>query len=117
MIIQVILILGLLFCLIYAFLQRQKSRLVSMLITLVGLAGIYFVLIPERATELAHLVGIGRGADLVLYCWLVISLIISLNLQFKIFWLQGLITDLAREISLQAATRPANELIARKDAP
>ena len=106
MIIQVILILGLLLCLLYAFLQRQKSRLVSVGIAGLALAGIYFVLVPERTNELAHLVGIGRGADLILYCWLVISLIVSVNLQFKILRLQGLITDLAREITLQGARLP-----------
>lgn len=100
MIIQVLLTLGLLLCLLYAFVQRHKSRLVSFLISIVAVAGIYFVLFPDKTSELAHLVGVGRGADLVMYCWLVISLIISLNLQFKIFALQGLITELAREIAL-----------------
>jgi hypothetical protein len=37
-----------------------------------------------------------------LYCWLVISLIVSLNLQLKILRLQGLLTELAREVALQA---------------
>lgn len=101
MIIQIVLTVGLLLCLLYAFVQRQKSRLVSLLISIVSVAGIYFVLFPEKTNQMAHLVGVGRGADLVLYCWLVISLIVSLNLQFKILRLQGLMTELAREIALQ----------------
>ena len=105
MIIQVILTLGLLSCLLYAFLQRQKSRFISLTIGGVALAGIYFVLVPARTDQLAHLVGIGRGADLILYCWLVISLVVSVNLQFKILRLQGLITELARQITLHAAPR------------
>jgi hypothetical protein len=105
MIIQVILTLGLLSCLLYAFLQRQKSRLISLAIGGVALAGIYFVLVPERTDQLAQLVGIGRGADLILYCWLVISLMVSVNLQFRILRLQGLITELARQMALQAAPR------------
>jgi hypothetical protein len=32
-----------------------------------ALAGIYFVWNPEKMTELAHLFGVGRGADLVAY--------------------------------------------------
>lgn len=103
MIIQAILTLGLLLCLVYAFLQRQKSRLISLGISIVSVPGIYFVLFPENANQLAHLVGVGRGADLILYCWLVISLIVSLNLQLKILQLQGLITDLAREMTLRYA--------------
>lgn len=101
MIVQVILTLGLLLCLVYAFLQRQKSRLVSFALAAIAFAGIYFVQVPESANRLAHFVGVGRGADLILYCWLVISLIVSVNLQFKILKLQGLLTDLAREITLQ----------------
>lgn len=103
MIIKLILTFGLLLCLVYAFLQKQKSRLVSAGLSIVALAGIYFVLIPERTNQLAHLVGIGRGADLILYCWLVISLIVCVNLQFNILRLQRLITQLAREITLRAA--------------
>ena len=102
MIIQVILIFGLLLCLIYAFLQRSKSRYVSSAIFLVSIAGIAFVLAPDLTNRIAHRVGVGRGADLVLYCWLMISLIVSINLQFKILSLQRLITELAREMTLRA---------------
>jgi hypothetical protein len=110
MIIQVILTLGLLWCLLYAYLQFQKSRLLSASLALVALAGIYFVLVPERTDQMAHLVGIGRGADLILYCWLVISLIVSVNLQFKILKLQNLITQLARHMALQAAPRASADI-------
>jgi len=101
MIVQIVLTLGLLLCLAYAFMQRQKSRLVSFAISIVAIAGIYFVQVPESANQLAHFAGVGRGADLILYCWLVISLVVSINLQFKILKLQGALTDLAREIALQ----------------
>ena len=47
MIIQVVLVLGLLSCLFYAFLQRGKSKLVSLAIAATGIAGIYFVLFPH----------------------------------------------------------------------
>jgi hypothetical protein len=102
MIIQALLILGLLLCLLYAFLQRQKSHFISTVITIVSLIGIYLVLDPDRSNQLAHLVGVGRGADLIVYCWLVISLMVSVNLQFKILTLQGDITELARELALRA---------------
>ena len=105
MIIQVLLIGGLLLCLLYAFMQRQKSRLLSKAISIVVLTGIYLVLFPEHTNELAHFVGVGRGADLVFYCWLVISLIVSMNLQLQILQLQRLITELAREMALQDARR------------
>ena len=105
MIIQVVLISGLALCLVYAFLQRRKSRLVSGMLAIVSLAGIYLVVDPDRASELAHLVGVGRGADLIVYCWVVISLMVSVNLQFKIMALRGDITELARALALQEANR------------
>ena len=62
--------------------KGRDRVLLAFRIALVSLAGIYFVLLPEQTSKLAHAVGVGRGADLVLYCWLVITLIISVNLQF-----------------------------------
>lgn len=102
MTIQLLLGAGLALCVIYAYSQRRKSRLVSNLIALTGVAGMYFVLLPEHSTYIAKLVGVGRGADLVIYCWIVISLALSLNLQFKILRLQAAITELTRELALRA---------------
>ena len=109
MIIQALLVSGLVLCLSYGIVQRQKSRLLSNAILVVSLTGIYFVLFPERTSQLAHWVGVGRGADLVLYCWLVISIIFSMHLQLQILHLHALITDLAREIALQGSRRSATE--------
>ena len=111
MIIQILLIVGLLICLLYAFLQRAKSRIISLAIGLVSIAGIYFVAIPEHATGLAHLVGVGRGVDLIIYCWLVITLAILINLQFRILSLQEMITVLAREVALLAAQRATRKAL------
>lgn len=106
MIIQAILVAGLLACLFYAFLQRGKSRLVSAAIAATSLAGIYFVILPSHTQRLANLLGVGRGADLIFYCWIVITLVVSINLQFKILNLQSMITALTRELALQAARQP-----------
>lgn len=106
MIIQWILIAGLTIALGYAFLQRKKSRLVSIMITGISFAGIYFVLYPEQTTNLAHILGVGRGADLVTYCWILINLVISLNLQFKILQLHGVVTELTRELALRNPRLP-----------
>ena len=107
MIIQGLLVGGLLLCLLYAWMQWQAARRLSQAISLVALTGIYLVCFPEHTTVVAHVVGVGRGADLVLYCWLVISLIVSLHLQLQILQLQGLITALTRAIALQGARRSA----------
>src|SRR5262249_24185668 len=103
MIIQAILIGGLLLCLLYALSHRQQSHTLSRISSVVALTGIYLVVFPERTNQLAHFVGVGRGADLIFYCWLIISISVSLNLRLQIFELQGHITDLARQMALDSA--------------
>lgn len=103
MIIQVVLVAGLIACLAYALVQRKKSRHVSAVIYLTALAGIGFVMAPETTNRIAHAVGVGRGADLILYCWLVISLVVSINLHFRIIGLEQTIATLARELALRTA--------------
>jgi hypothetical protein len=103
MIIQVVLVAGLLLCIGYAVMQRGKAPFVSLSIALVSICGIVFVLAPGLTDMVAKLAGVGRGADLVIYCWIVITFIILINLQFKILSLQGLVTELAREIALRDA--------------
>lgn len=103
MIIQAILIAGLSACLFYAFVQRRRSPQIGLALALVAAAGVYFVLFPQQTSRIANFMGVGRGADLLLYCWLVISLMLLISLQFKIANLQRMITALAREITLQAA--------------
>lgn len=102
MIIKGILIFVLMLCLLYAFLQRQKSRLVTFGIAFASLLGSLFVLYPGLATSLANWLGVGRGADLILYFWIVISILLLMSLQFKILALQRVITEIARELSLRS---------------
>ena len=106
MIIQFILCAGLGFALFYAYLQRRKSSLISLAIVLVSVAGIVAVLSPSFSNDVAHAVGVGRGADLILYCWIVITLLVSVNLQFKILQVQQNVTTLTRELALCAPTMP-----------
>ena len=102
MIIQAVLCAGLAFALFYAYLQRRKSRAISIGIMLVAAAGMVAVLAPEVSNAVAQVVGVGRGADLVVYCWIVITLLVSVNLQFKILQLQQSLTVLTRELAVRA---------------
>jgi hypothetical protein len=104
-IIQFILIAGLAAALVFAVLQRRASSLVALITALASVTGMYFVLLPDQANRLAHHVGVGRGADLILYVWLVISLIVSVHLHIKLLKQQRAITTLARELAIRCATR------------
>jgi hypothetical protein len=54
---------------------------------------------PEHSTQLAELVGIGRGV----YVWVCISLVVLLNLHLKLRTQTELITTLARKIAITDA--------------
>ena len=94
--------------LLYAWMEYPRSPAVGLLAWLAALGGLYFVWVPSHATQLAALVGIGRGVDLVLYTWVVISLIMLLNLHLKLRSQMELITLLARKIAIADAQRAAD---------
>jgi hypothetical protein len=109
MIARIILTLLLASVLIYAASQRQRSRTVSALAVFTAVAGLYFVWIPEHATRLAEWAGVGRGVDLILYVWVVISLLLLVNLHLKLRMQAEMITALARSIAL-SPKRGRNDL-------
>ena len=72
---------------------------------LVGIAGCFFVLVPQKASELAHLMGVGRGADLVMYLYVALTLFLFLRFQIRIKALEDRTTELIRHIALLNAKR------------
>jgi len=84
MIAQAILSLLLSGVLVYAWAEYRRSPVVASLSVAVSLAGLFFVWVPSESTRVAEFVGIGRGADLILYLWVCISLIVLLNLHLKL---------------------------------
>jgi small membrane protein len=106
MIAQFILTILLAGILLYAWTEYRRSPVVALLTLFIAGAGLYFVWVPDHSTQLAELVGIGRGVDLVLYTWVCISLIVLLNLHLKLRTQMELITTLARKVALADASRP-----------
>ena len=103
MIAQLILTALLLGILLYAWTEYRRAPAIGLLAMVAALTGLYFVWIPAHATWLAELVGIGRGVDLILYVWVVISLIVLLNLHLKLRVQKEMITVLARELAIANA--------------
>ena len=98
-------ILSLLLCcvLIYSWAEYRRSPVVALLSFIAGLAGLYFIWMPSHSTQVAEFIGIGRGADLIMYLWVCISLIVLLNLHLKLRSQHEVITALARAIALASA--------------
>jgi hypothetical protein len=111
MIAQAILSLLLSGVLVYAWAEYRRSPVVASLSVAVSLAGLFFVWVPSESTRVAELVGIGRGADLILYLWVCISLIVLLNLHLKLRTQQDMITKLARAIALANVVTPHEDVM------
>jgi hypothetical protein len=108
MIAQIILTLLLGGILLYSWVEYRRAPAIEVVSMLAAFSGFYFVWVPDHASRLAALVGIGRGVDLILYLWVVISLIVFLNLHLKLRAQMEVITVLAREIAIANARSVAS---------
>jgi len=71
------------------------------------------VLRPDDTTWLAHKVGVGRGADLVLYLLVVAFAFYAVNTFLRFRTLERRFTDLARAVALRDVHVPAEGLAPR----
>jgi small membrane protein len=108
---SVVLTVSLLAFVVYALLQHRDYPVVARTIPFVCGAGIYFTWSPERTSQLAHFVGIGRGTDLILYIWVLLSGLLILVLHLKLLSYGRRLTELARAIAIANAEAP------REDSP
>jgi hypothetical protein len=88
--------------------QRGRNRRGVLLEAGAFVVGAFFIAFPDRATDLAHLVGIGRGVDFLLYplvIWLVRESLLTRRLRQE----EGeRMTQLARALAIaQAQVIPA----------
>lgn len=90
----------------YGIREWRRSRLVGASLVLISLFGTFLVWFPELADRFAAMAGVGRGADLVLYCYSATSFVMLLNLALKQRELHQSITDLARHVSLTTPRIP-----------
>ena len=86
--------------------QRTTSRFVQLAVLGAIAAGGYFVWAPEQANALAQAVGVGRGADLLFYLWVVITLALILFMYLKIQRLARRVTRLTRALALAHPQSP-----------
>ena len=100
--------------LIYALLQRAQFPVVARLLPFICLAGIYVAWFPESTSEVAGWLGIGRGVDLMLYVWLMVSAMLILVLHLKLVQQDRKLTELARAMAIANAHTPEHEAQPRK---
>jgi hypothetical protein len=89
--------------LLHVWRERRHSPIVGRLAVMTATVGLYLVWAPSHATTVADWAGVGRGVDLIIYVWVVISLLVVLNLHLKLRVQLELITALARHIAIANA--------------
>jgi hypothetical protein len=104
--IQVILIVSLLFILVSYFRRFRRQVLDKIFISLMLLSGIFLVLYPEMTNQLAHFIGIGRGADLIFYLAIMGFGYLVLVLYSKIKKLEDQFSSFIRKQSLDSINTP-----------
>jgi hypothetical protein len=103
MIIRILLLSGLALTGWLVFLRRNK--LPFHIVTVFGLlvvAGIA-VVFPEITADVAQIVGVGRGADLVTYLAIIAVMFVLVHYYTKFVELQRQVTDLTRELAILRA--------------
>ena len=78
--------------------RRQQQRLARFVIWLLAAV---LILYPELASNLAHLLGIGRGTDLVLYAFMLCTICVLFHLYGKQYVLSRNLVELARREALR----------------
>lgn len=92
---------------IYALLQKREFPILGRILPLICVAGVYVAWFPERTSEAAAWVGVGRGVDLMLYVWLLASGMLILGLHLKLVNHERRLTELARFVAIAGAQPPA----------
>lgn len=85
--------------------QPKKNRRALLIQTVLFVTGAFFIVFPARATSLAHVVGINRGVDFLLYpivIWLVRESLLTRRRRHED---EERITQLTRALAIANAER------------
>jgi small membrane protein len=105
---QIILGVAMVAFVLYAFWLRTIlfDRIIYLLL---AMAGLVLVIRPALSTDLAHLFGIGRGADLLLYALVILSLFRAVGVTSELRQINRRITLIARALALDAPVERARD--------
>ena len=71
--------------------------------------GVVAVVVPDLLTEVAQAVGVGRGADLLLYLLCIAFLFVSIGLHMRLSELHDRYVEVARRLALHEADAEAHQ--------
>ena len=105
--IQGILIAGFVIAAIFASTVFRTKLVYRLMALLLFLTATILVIFPDVTTVIAHALGVGRGADLVLYVSLVTGIDVALLLYLRIRDLEQRISRLVRDVAVREARHTA----------
>lgn len=108
MIIKVLLLTGIAVTAIAAIRARQSARhlLVRRVASVAILfAGVVSILLPDLLTRVANALGVGRGADLLLYGLAVTFLFVAIAVYRRVSDLERRCTELVRRVAIMEAVQ------------
>ena len=105
-IIQIILAIGVILIAIYMYLRLRSGLFDVILIGLFFVVGTFFVLFPETTNDIAHFVGVSKGANLFLYTAILFLFFLILKLYSRLRKVEEKFTELVRNKSLEEAEEP-----------
>jgi len=91
-----------------AFRSKLAYRLLGMFFFFVATG---FVVFPDASTQIARILGVGRGTDLLLYLVIFAGVHAFLLLYMRTRRLERKLTELVRAMAIQAAEYPVGEQI------
>ena len=108
MIAEVLLSLFTISFLAYHLASPSRPAYLSIAVWMITVAALLTIWVPEFSTTLAHWMGIGRGADLIIYLWMAVSLLLFLFVRISLFRLEEKLTELTRKAALDKPLHPGD---------
>jgi len=85
----------------YMYLRLRTTILDLILILVFAAAGVFFVMFPDTTTQIAHFVGVNRGADMIFYLAILFLLFLLIKLYARVRKLEQGFAELVRKDALR----------------
>src|SRR5437588_862187 len=104
-----ILLSGLALILAYIGSRKHISKIQFLFIFLFFLIGATGVVFRDSSMKVAALVGVGRGADLLLYFAVLCGVLVAANFYFRFKENERILSEIVRRMAIQSPVRPVGE--------
>ena len=99
--IQIVLVTGIILILFNYIQSKHRPAIGTFIVLVTALLAFVFVLFPETTNQIAHWLGVGRGADFIFYICILLFWFIINKLVTRIKVLEDQLTELIRKDALR----------------